>query len=763
MGFMVSLILTLIVGVGVVTAEAVDPARCAPKRDLITIPEIKSQNGRLKGTIVLGEETRLVPGKEGGAPCADPSLRYFHGFSAAEPTRPWPSTGDAIPGPTLRARVGDWVQLTFLNHVNPGLFSASADHGRHGTTEGCDRKTAQRTGTFAGPFLEIYPRNDTYPNCMHGSSTTNIHFHGTHTTPSTTGDNVLVFIRPAARQDGKLDPSDDFVKQQFEQIFANCERDGPPQRWDQLPEEWRKKQQKLLEDYDAQVSLPPELRLSKKNEQRLKDGLWPQYSVGAYPYCFPLPAHDPAKLKMGQAPGTHWYHAHKHGSTALNVANGMTGAFVIEGDYDDALRRFYRDTPERKNWGLQEHVLVIQQLQSGLNLFSGGDPGKGRPPLSVNGRLNPVVRMRPNQVQLWRIVNGSPRTFVQFADLSQGRRSGKVTWRQIAQDGVQFTWKNYEKVGTINTRFALATANRADLLVRAPAQPGPYAIKVVQTVRDIPGDKDKDGRDEGTIVDLLTVQVVADDKKIDPPMDFIAQPEDFPKFPEFLGDITERIATRRELTFDTKPVAGRNAVGLNFLSPEDQEAGRAKMPRHDINGQQFHEFNDDVDQVIPVDAVEEWTLYNRTPDIAHSFHIHINPFQVVEVFQPNSPGAKDTNDPECYADPLKPSSWKPCKRLAPSYATPPYVWWDVFAIPTARQDTIAVCAELAACPEEIKPYTTCAKGACKVTIPGYFKMRSRFVDFTGQYVFHCHILAHEDRGMMQLVEVIPRRRSPDHH
>ena len=34
-------------------------------------------------------------------------------------------------------------------------------------------------------------------------------------------------------------------------------------------------------------------------------------------------------------------------------------------------------------------------------------------------------------------------------------------------------------------------------------------------------------------------------------------------------------------------------------------------------------------------------------------------------------------------------------------------------------------------------------------------MRSRFVDFTGTYVIHCHILAHEDRGMMTVVEVVP--------
>ena len=60
---------------------------------------------------------------------------------------------------------------------------------------------------------------------------------------------------------------------------------------------------------------------------------------------------------MGQAPGTHWYHAHKHGSTALNVANGMTGAFVIEGQYDDDLRKFYGQ-------GFRDQVLVIQQLSS---------------------------------------------------------------------------------------------------------------------------------------------------------------------------------------------------------------------------------------------------------------------------------------------------------------------------------------------------------------------------------------------------------------
>lgn len=34
-------------------------------------------------------------------------------------------------------------------------------------------------------------------------------------------------------------------------------------------------------------------------------------------------------------------------------------------------------------------------------------------------------------------------------------------------------------------------------------------------------------------------------------------------------------------------------------------------------------------------------------------------------------------------------------------------------------------------------------------------IRSRFADFTGKFVYHCHILSHEDFGMMATVEVVP--------
>lgn len=37
---------------------------------------------------------------------------------------------------------------------------------------------------------------------------------------------------------------------------------------------------------------------------------------------------------------------------------------------------------------------------------------------------------------------------------------------------------------------------------------------------------------------------------------------------------------------------------------------------------------------------------------------------------------------------------------------------------------------------------------------GEIVIRSCFLDYTGKFVYHCHILAHEDAGMMGVVEVV---------
>ena len=86
-----------------------------------------------------------------------------------------------------------------------------------------------------------------------------------------------------------------------------------------------------------------------------------------------------------------------------------------------------------------------------------------------------------------------------------------------------------------------------------------------------------------------------------------------------------------------------------------------------------------------LNTVEEWTVVNKTVGIAHPFHIPINPFQAVEVFDPNSAEAKKVGG-DCYADPRRPETWEPKSRnLSFTALEAPFVWWDIRAIPSAHK------------------------------------------------------------------------------
>ena len=91
----------------------------------------------------------------------------------------------------------------------------------------------------------------------------------------------------------------------------------------------------------------------------------------------------------------------------------------------------------------------------------------------------------------------------------------------------------------------------------------------------------------------------------------------------------------------------------------------------------------------------EWTLVNKDV-FQHPFHIHVNPFQVVEI------NGKKIDKP---------------------------IWWDTFGLP----------------PKDLRTGK-----------PSEVKIRMRFrSDVTGKTVFHCHFLPHEDNGMMSVFELRP--------
>ena len=465
------------------------------------------------------------------------------------------------------------------------------------------------------------------------------------------------------------------------------------------------------------------------NLQVIEKNQWPQYYIGAYPYCFQIPEYKeaawpppPGGLRMGQSPGTHWYHAHKHGSTAINVANGMTGVFIIEGDYDDKINKFY-------GAGFKQQVMVINQLGVSPNLLRvpnpQGGPGPGSqdkgPDFSVNGRAQPMVEMAQGEVQMWRIANTAGRSGAFFNPFPRG-----FDWIQTAQDGVQLTYDNAVRKG--NHTFLMAAGNRVDLLVKAPTIPGKYNILVQHAVDPA----DLGGSNPAIPVPLIQVSVTGTPAPGN--LTKLIDKDSYPKQPAFLTNITDEDVAG---TLNNPRVIQFGTTGPNFPAQVGQAYGQ-----HTVNGQKFQD-GQDTPIAVNLAAVEEWRIENWTfgPPISHPFHIHINPFQIVEVFDPNAKvndpkkgmlnkyifdGSPLTNaDLQCPVNPQDKGTWKDCHN---DTSDTPRIWWDVFPIPsgTVQQN---------------------------VQIPGFFRLRSRFVDFAGQYVLHCHILAHEDRGMMAMVTV----------
>ena len=711
-------------------------------------PELISSDGILKGTVILTDEFQRIPTSiNGKVTCAPQLVRNFRGEGlAAAPSAmpPHPDLRDPEPGPTLRARVGDLVQLSFVNQVNSNRFDKSFD------IEAC---------TQVGQDGKIYPapRGDKFPNCLHASSTANIHFHGTHTNPNATGDNVYLQVRPLPRDNqGTLATTPPEATVGFDEFFKRCTEklQDPlnrwPATWDDLPKSWTDKQAELLIAYQQKN---PSQRLWDENLKVLKDG-WPIYYIGAFPYCFGLPSY-PSKggtsPVMGQAPGTHWYHAHKHGSTAINVANGMTGAFIIEGKYDDDLNATtaYGSyvMKDGNAWNTRSQpVLVLNQLGTVPNILVGGGPGTAEGvDFSVNGRIRPKVQMQPGEVQLWRILNTSGRTAAYFM-APEG-----LEWRQLAQDGVQFADVNYQN--SLNKPFYIAPANRVDLLVKAPMTAMSAEIRVQNVMARSqvkPTPLAPTPADPVPGIVLLTVDVAG------PPVMLDGKPAEMPflknapQQPEFLADISEE--EWRRSNYASKQLVF-NSTG-----------------QHTINEIQFGSEHAHIDVLLG--ATEEWMIKNLTTiGIDHPLHIHVNPFQVTEFFDPNenlvdpitgkleavlragkteavpryvTDKAKltDPNNPfakrQCYLDPTNPATWSVSGACGTQAPQSNLVWRDVFAIPTARSEGGA-------------------------DIPGYFKMRSRFVDYPGLYVMHCHILIHEDRGMMFSVEVLKAKATPVRH
>lgn len=672
------------------------PPGCSPSplapNELLNPGEITSVGTTLRSVVVVHDEKRTVP----GIPGKSFVLRAYEGYSGnrIDPTKRVTKPGVYGPGPTFRAKVGDTIQIALLNHINPQVFpetpNGACDHSMNSAGQEIYPDSPQNYPPPApspSPTPPHISGPDKFPDCFRGSNTTNMHFHGTHVSPNAFSDNVLVEISP----DLRATPAD------CDHLFQTvaCKDYPNPRAWQhQDPATTLALKNLFAKNQECLNTVAPERydpgirkREAKQNEMLIANGEFPQYWCGCFPYCIRPPKSSPP-FTMAQAQGTHWYHAHKHGSTSIQVFNGMAGALILEGDdYDTPLKTVMPN--------VEQKVLVIQEFTEQPNMErvgyfgapAGSGAGRFTPVLLVNGQANPTITMQTNEVQWWRIINatvhrGKGAYICNFN--KAGNEGVNIAFRQIAQDGVQFHQTNYaSQITTPPVNFLLGPANRVDILVKAPSTPGTATLT-------------------GTGDTILTINVVSGSGCNTNWPDAT----NFPKQPAFLGDLTSFSETRH----------------LKY-----QMEGRGTTPM--INDKTFEEGR--VDESMLLGTKQEWIIENySTAALAgsplHPFHIHINPFQILEVFDPTGSLSSVLSFNSAQF-----GVWSQVQFPSPGHFVlpAPWVWWDTFPLPLAKD----------------------------ANTPGYIRFRTWFTDFAGKFVDHCHILAHEDRGMMQLIEVVDNK------
>lgn len=506
----------------------------------------------------------------------------------------------------------------------------------------------------------------------------------------------------------------------------------------------------LLELYSKNQTNPPPPPADEYNQ------------VGSYQTDIPT-------FPWNQAPGTHWYHPHKHGSTGLQVLNGMAGALLIQGPFDDWLYGAYGVDPQnQEQLETFEKVMVVQQVFPELNFFKKENLDDYPPAPLINGLANPVVAMRPGEIQRWRFIGATMQASANIELLFPDGFEVK----QIAQDGVQFVEANWIRQPLLPTAsgagYNLAPGNRVDFLVKAPeqARKGRFSVsfqlaghvdEIVQNPLaerlqlDQAGEQRVRGKRRAASTtapnSLLTVEIVGDNVTMEMPCPFgdAGSCAKWPETPYYLRDITAEEVQKCE-------TAPRKVA----FSMTDPATGLSTQPAAQANGFWINEekYNPNcANQTMPIGCPVSWEISNDSAP-NHPFHIHINPFQLIR------------DDTDTFS--------------------PPYVWMDTIALPsvtcqdqgvsdylsqqTAETECPKACAQVGSTYQwngqwRNLPNDPSEKAVCGCCVDGISEksvaIRQRFEDYTGGYVIHCHILGHEDRGMMHNVQTVCPGGTPD--
>jgi len=340
-------------------------------------------------------------------------------------------------------------------------------------------------------------------------------------------------------------------------------------------------------------------------------------------------------LSMQEPGSINFYHPHSHGSVAEQYWGGMAGALDVA------------DEPSVLS-GFETHMLFLKDIS-----LSGSSPepytsimdymhGKEGNTVMVNGLVNPVLLIKPGQVQRWRIINASN---ARFYKLSLENHTLYV----IGTEG-----------GLLDKPYAMSSlllspGERVDILIKAD--------QTAKTYRLLSLPYNRGGGSMGQQVTLMTVSYQG-------------------------GRLSDAIPSK------INPAAVRINPPITKTEQLSLSMGQGKGY---INGISFEMLSDGTMKAAEIHSMlgtyEVWEIINQS-GMDHPFHQHVNGCQILSISGGDS-------------------------GYASFYTTAP-AWKDVVIIPKM--------------------------GRARILIP--------VMDYDGMSMFHCHIVEHEDIGMMGLWHIM---------
>jgi len=332
-----------------------------------------------------------------------------------------------------------------------------------------------------------------------------------------------------------------------------------------------------------------------------------------------------------QDPGTlNFYHPHTHGTVAEQYWGGMAGALLVEDDI----------TPLS---AYETHLMVIKDIT-----LSGNAPepytsmmdymhGKEGNTVMINGQVNPVLNIKPGQVQRWRVVNACNARFLKLS--LEGH-----TIQIIGTEG-----------GLLNKPYPvssilLSPGERLDILVKANQTSKSYRLLSLPYSRQ--------GNTGGQQVTLMTLSYKG--ARTNDAVPSVINPE--------AVRISPMIAKTERLVLSMGQ--GKGYINGISFTMENYFAIHSHLNTYEV-----------------------WEIVNQS-GMDHPFHQHVNGCQVLSI----------TGGDASYA----------------SFLTNTPAWKDVVIVPKW--------------------------GSVKILVP--------VMDYSGMAMFHCHIIEHEDIGMMGVWDIM---------